>query len=50
MEENSLSIVGLIFNAGLVVQLVMIILVDVDLLMDSYHVQEKDSYGCIKRH
>ena len=27
MEENSLSIVGLIFNAGLVVQLVMIILV-----------------------
>ena len=27
MEENSLSIVGLIFSAGLVVQLVMIILV-----------------------
>ena len=27
MEENSLSIVGLIFQAGLVVQLVMIILV-----------------------
>jgi len=42
MEENSLSIVSLIFNAGLVVQLVMIILgFNVDLLLDSYYVQRR---------